>query len=141
PGRGDEAVGWGASGDVVVDAVDGRPEAVPGAATAPSGETPAELSPLGCRAELAPVGDGDGLTVTVEDPSAQVTTAVPDGEDGAAVSGAVTVTSQEHGTRALLQGIVLTDPATGAVVAGARNTPEIPLRWIGAEGATRTERA
>ena len=141
PGRGEEDAGWGASGDVLVDVVDGRPEAVPGAVTAPSGEIPAELSPLGCRAELAPVGDGDGLTVTVEDPSVQVPTAVPDGEDGAAVSGTVTVTSQDHGSRALLQGIVLTDPATGTVVAGARNTPEIPLQWIGAEGVTRTERA
>ena len=36
---------------------------------------------------------------------------------------------------------MLTDPATGTVVAGARNTPEIPLQWIGAEGVTRTERA
>src|SRR5699024_389935 len=62
-------------------------------------------------------------------------------ELGVSVTAEVTVTSPDLGTRALLQGIVLTDPHTGGVVAGARNASTSALQWIGEEGVTRTGRA
>src|SRR5699024_5507274 len=60
---------------------------------------------------------------------------------GVSVTAEVTVTSPDLGTRALFQGVVLSDPRTGAVVAGARNAPTSALQWIGEEGVTRTGRA
>lgn len=141
PERGREDAGWSASGDVLVDVVEGRLEVVPGAVTAPSGEVPADLSPLRCRAQLAPLGDGDGMAVAVTDPTTRVSTAIPEDAVGAGVMGQVTVTSADLGTRALFQGIVLSDPDTGTVVAGARNAPTIALQWLDEGGVTRTGRA
>ncbi|WP_114854646.1 hypothetical protein [Brachybacterium sp. YJGR34] len=140
PGRGEDDAGWSASGDVLVDVVGGALEPVPGAVTAPGGEIPADLGPLACGAELRAVGDGDGLAITASDAAQSVSTTPP--EDGAGgVTAEVTVTSEDLGTRALLPGVVLTDPATGTIVAGARNSPEIPLQWLGEDGMTRAETA
>lgn len=141
PGRGTDDAGWAASGDVLVDVVEGRLRVVPGAISAPSGEIPADLSGLACRAPLEAEGDGDGLTVAVEHPTTSVSTLVPEDEQGAAITAEVTVTAQEPGTRALLQGVVVVDPATGTVVAGARNATDIALQWIDEDGVTRTDSA
>ncbi|ASK65030.1 hypothetical protein CFK39_03420 [Brachybacterium avium] len=141
PGRGEADAGWSADGDVLVDVVGGAVEVVPGAVSAPSGEVPVDLSPLQCGARLAPLGEGDELAVQVADPTTRVSTRVPEDELGVAVSARVTVTSPDLGTRALLQGVVLTHPGTGTVVAGARNTPRIALQWIDQDGVTRTARA
>lgn len=141
PGRGGEDAGWSASGDVLLDVVDGALHAVPGAVTAPSGEIPADLSALACRAPLAAVGDGDGLRVTVGDPASRVPAAAGEDEIGAGITAQVTVTASTPGTRALLQGIVVTDPATGSVVAGARSSTEIGLQWVDQEGVSRAETA
>lgn len=141
PGRGAQDAGWSASEDVLVDVVDGGLRPVPGAVSAPSGEVPADLSALACRTSLEAVGDGDGLAVSVEDPTTSVSTRVPEGADGVGVSAEVTVTSTRSGTRALLQAVVLVHPGTGAVVAGARNTASIPLQWVGEDGVTGAERA
>lgn len=141
PGRGDDDAGWSASEDVLVDVVGGELRAVPGAVTAPSGEVPADLSALACRAPLSAVGEGDGLEVSVADPATSVSTAVPEDAPGAGVTAQVTVTAQDLGTRALLQGIVVTNPGTGTVVAGARNATDIPLQWIDEDGVARSETA
>ena len=141
PGRGEDDAGWSASGDVLVDVVDGGAEAVPGAVTAASGEVPVDLSPLQCGATLAPLGDGDELAVAVAEPTTRVSTLVPEDELGVSVTAEVTVTSPDLGTRALLQGVVLTNPATGTVVAGARNAPTVSLQWIDEDGVSRTGRA
>lgn len=141
PGRGEDDAGWSASGDVLVDVVDGGAEVVPGAVTAASGEIPVDLSPLQCGARLAPLGDGDELAVAVAEPTTRVTTLVPEDELGVSVTAEVTVTSPDLGTRALLQGVVLTNPATGTVVAGARNAPTVSLQWIDEDGVSRTGRA
>lgn len=141
PGRGEDDAGWSASEDVLVDVVDGAVEAVPGAVTAPSGEVPADLSPLHCDATLTPLGDGEDLAVTVTDPTTRVSSVVPEDGIGNSVTAEVTATSPDLGTRALFQGIVLTNPDTGTVVAGARNSPTISLQWIDADGVTRTGRA
>ncbi|MEE1618350.1 hypothetical protein [Brachybacterium sp. J153] len=132
---------WAADGDVLLDVVGGTARAVPGAVTAPDGEVPVDLSGLTCRAAPATVGDGDGLTLAVADPV--TTLPAQPGEDGTArgVSAAVTVTAAEPGSRTLLQGIVLLEPSTGTIVAGARNADRLPLQWIGPEGVTRTETA
>ena len=114
---------------------------VPGAVSAPSGEVPVDLSPLHCGAALRPLGEGDDLTVRVADPTTRVSAHVPEDELGVSVTAEVTVTSPDLGTRALFQGVVLSDPRTGAVVAGARNAPTSALQWIGEEGVTRTGRA
>jgi len=140
PGRGDDDAGWRASGDVLVDVVDGELRAVPGVATAPSGEAPVDLSPLHCRATLEPLGDGNGMTVTAKDPTTRVSTGYDEDELGSSVTAQVTATSPDLGTVALLQGIVITNPETGTVVAGARNTPTISLQWMAEDGATRAER-
>lgn len=139
PGRGD--AGWSTREDVLVDVVDGSAEAVPGAVSAPSGEIPADLSPLHCGATLAPLGDGDGLGVEVAEPTTEISTVVPDEEVGSSVTAEVTATSPDRGTTGLFHAVVLTDPGTGSVVAGARNTTTIPLQWMDADGVTRTERA
>ncbi|ATG51458.1 hypothetical protein CFK38_07885 [Brachybacterium vulturis] len=141
PGRGEADAGWSADGDVLVDVVDGAVEVVPGVVTAPSGEVPVDLSPLQCGARLVPLGEGDELTVEVADPTTRVSTRVPEDELGVSVSAQVTVTSPDLGTRALFQGVVLTHPGTGTVVAEARNTPRISLQWIDEDGVTRTGRA
>ena len=141
PGRGEEDAGWAANGDVLVDVVDGGLRAVPGAVSAPSGEVPVDLSPLACHTVLEPVGDGDGLTVSVEDPATSVTTVLPEDGFPRSVTAQVTVTAADHGTRALFQTVVVVNPATGTVVAGARNASEIALQWIGEEGVTGAERA
>lgn len=141
PGRGGDDAGWVASEDVMVDVVDGALEVVPGAVSAPSGEVPVDLSPLHCGAALRPLGEGDDLTVRVADPTTRVSAHVPEDELGVSVTAEVTVTSPDLGTRALFQGVVLSDPRTGAVVAGARNAPTSALQWIGEEGVTRTGRA
>ncbi len=141
PGRGEDDAGWAASEDVMVDVVDGAAEVVPGAVSAPEGEVPVDLSPLHCGATLRPLGEGDDLAVRVDDPITSVSTHVPEDELGASVTAEVTVTSPDLGTRALFQGVVLSDPRTGTVVAGARNAPTSALQWIGQEGVTRTGRA
>ncbi|MDN6329834.1 MAG: hypothetical protein L0J84_10885 [Brachybacterium sp.] len=141
PGRGEDDAGWSASGDVLVDVVDGGAEVVPGAVTAASGEVPVDLSPLQCGARLAPLGDGDELAVAVAEPTTSVSTLVPKDELGVSVTAEVTVTSPDLGTRALFQGVVLTHPGTGTVVAGARNAPTVSLQWIGEDGVSRTGRA
>lgn len=141
PGRGKDDAGWAASGDVLVDVVEGRLRVVPGAISAPSGEIPADLSALACRAPLEAVGDGDGLTVAVEDPTTRVSTVVPEDELGTAITARVTVTAQELGTRALLQGVVVVNPSTGTVVSGARNAPDVSLQWIDEDGVSRTDHA
>ncbi|WP_394215200.1 hypothetical protein [Brachybacterium vulturis] len=141
PGHAEADAGWSADGDVLVDVVDGAVEVVPGVVTAPSGEVPVDLSPLQCGARLAPLGTGDELAVQVADPTTRVSTAVPEDELGVSVSAQVTVTSPDLGTRALFQGVVLTHPGTGTVVAGARNTARIALQWIDQDGVTRTGRA
>lgn len=141
PGRGQDDAGWQASGDVLVDVVEGRLRIVPGAISAPSGEVPADLSALACRAPLEAVGDGDGLTVGVEDPTTRVSTAVPEDALGTAITARVTVTAQELGTRALLQGVVVVNPSTGTVVSGARNARAVALQWIDEDGVTRADRA
>lgn len=141
PGRGTDDAGWRASEDVLVDVVGGRLKVVPGAISAPTGEVPVDLSQLACRAPLEAVGDGDGLTVDVEDPTTSVSTLVPEDEPGTAITAKVTVTAQELGTRALLQGVVVVDPATGTVVTGARNATDVGLQWIDEDGVTRVDRA
>lgn len=140
-GPGSEEAGWGASEDVLVDVVDGAAEAVPGAVSAPSGEIPADLSPLHCGATLAPLGEGGDLGVEVAEPTTEVSTVVPDEELGSSVTAEVTARSSDLGTMALFHAVVLTDPTTGAVVAGARNATTIPLQWMDGDGVTRTERA
>lgn len=141
PGRGEDDAGWAASEDVLVDVVDGRLRAVPGAVSAPTGEVPVDLSPLACNSVLEPVGDGDGLEVSVEEPAGEVTTVLA--EDGLprSVTAEVAVTTADHGTRALFQTVVVVRPDSGTVVAGARNASEITLQWIGEEGVTRAGRA
>lgn len=141
PGRGEDDAGWSASGDVLVDVVDGGAEVVPGAVTAASGEVPVDLSPLQCGATLAPLGGGDELAVAVAETTTRVSTLVPEDELGVSVTAEVTVTSPDIGTRALLQGVVLTNPETGTVVAGARNAPAVALQWIDEDGVSRTGRA
>lgn len=141
PGRGDDDAGWAASEDVMIDVVDGAVEVVPGAVSAPSGEVPVDLSPLRCGATLRPLGEGDDLSVQVADPTTSVSTLVPEEELGVSVTAEVTVTSPDLGTRALFQGVVLSSPRTGTVVAGARNAPTSSLQWIDEEGVTRTGRA
>lgn len=132
---------WAADGDVLLDVVGGEARAVPGAVTSPDGEAEVDLAPLACRAGLAPVGDGDGVALTVADPVTTVPAA--SGADGAArgVSATVTVTAAEAGTRVLLPGIVLVEPSTATIVAGARSADRLPLQWLGADGITRTETA
>lgn len=137
PGRGEH--GWASSEDVLLDVVDGELETVPGAVTAPDGEAPVDLSGLACGAPLAPLGDGDGLRVEVDDPSTSLPAEAPEGTLGASVTAEVAVTSTDRGTRALLQGIAVTDPSSGAVLAGARSASEIPLQWIGEEGVSTSE--
>lgn len=139
PGRGEE--GWSSSQDVLLDVVGGELQAVPGAVAAPEGEIPADLSPLGCRAPLKAVGDGDGLSVTVSDQETSVPSLVPEKADGVAVDAQVTVTSKDLGTRALLQGVVLTSPTSGTVVAGARNATDVGLQWIDEDGVSTAESA
>ncbi|MFC7376363.1 hypothetical protein ACFQRD_13925 [Brachybacterium sp. GCM10030268] len=141
PDRGEDDAGWSTSDDVLFDVVDGSPQPVPGAATAPEGEIPADLSSLGCRSPLEPVGDGDGLSVTVSDQETSVPAAVPEDQLGAGIDAEVTVRSEDLGTRALLQGVVLTAPESGTVVAGARNAGDIGLQWIGEEDVTTSETA
>lgn len=141
PGRGTDDAGWAASEDVLVDVVGGALRAVPGAVSAPTGEVPVDLSALACRAPLAAVGSGDGVQVSVADPSTRVSTVVPEDAPGAGITGQVTVTSQDPGTRALLQGIVVTNPESGTIVAGARNSPVAALQWIGEDGVTGAETA
>lgn len=137
PGRGEE--GWSSSQDVLLDVVGGELQAVPGAVTAPEGEISADLSPLGCRAPLKAVGDGDGLSVSVAEQETSVSTLVPEEVDGVAVDAQVTVTATNLGTRALLQGVVLTSPDSGTVVAGARNARDVGLQWIGEDGVSTAE--
>lgn len=141
PGRGGADAGWAADEDVLVDVVDGRLRAVPGAVSAPTGEIPADLSPLTCGSELAAVGDGDGLEVEVAHGTDRVTTVPPEDGSPRSVGAEVRVTAQEQGTRALFQTVVVVRPSTGTIVAGARNSSGIALQWIGEEGASRTERA
>lgn len=140
-GRPAERSGWTASEDVMVDVVEGRLRAVPGAVSSTDGEIPADLSSLACGTELAPVGDGDGLAVRAEDPTTTIPAEIPRDSVGDGARARVTVTSTDHGTRALLAGIVVTDPATGTITAGARNAEAIPLQWLDAEGATTGETA
>ena len=72
-----------------------------------------------------PVGDGDGLGRSGRRAHHQrVTTLVPEDESVSRVTAEVTVTSPDLGTRALLQSVVVTNPATGTVVAGARNASD-----------------
>lgn len=136
---------WSATEEVLVDVVDGTLEVVPGAVTAPSGEVPMNLSPLHCGATLAAQGPEGALAVEVTDPTTEITAATDGAEEGdetgGAVTAQVTVTSQDHGTRALFQEIVLTDPRTGAVVAGARSAGTAALQWVGTEGVTTTGHA
>ena len=61
--------------------------------------------------------------------------------DGVAVDAQVTVTAKDLGTRALLQGVVLTSPDSGTVVAGARNAPAVGLQWIDEDGVSTAESA
>ncbi|WP_253705505.1 hypothetical protein [Brachybacterium sp. P6-10-X1] len=137
PGPGED--GWSSSRDVMLDVVGGELETVPGALEAADGEVPADLTPLTCRAPLESVGDGDGLSVTVSRQESSVSTLVPEEEVGVSVDARVTVTSTDLGTRALLQGVVLTNPSTGTVVAGARNAQAVGLQWIGEEGVATAE--
>ena len=53
----------------------------------------------------------------------------------------VSVTGGERGTRALLTGVVVVLPESGAIVAGARNAAGIPLQWLGEDGARIPDRA
>lgn len=140
-GRAAERSGWEASADVLLDVVDGRLRAVPGAATAVDGETPADLSILGCGRELAPVGDGAGLSITAADPSPTVHAEAPDDEAGAGATAQVTASSEDHGTLPLLTGIVVTRPGDDVIVAGARNAGSIPLQWMDGEGVSTAETA
>lgn len=128
-GDGDPA-GWSGSTEVLVDVVDGRLQPVPGAVTAPSGEIPADTSPLACGTPLEPVGDGDGLTVTAGDRATSVPASAPEDLDAVGVDATVEVTAPAPGTRALLEGIVLTTPEEHIVVAGARSTDTIGLQWF-----------
>lgn len=139
PGRGED--GWSSSRPVMLDVVDGKLQPVPGATDASDGEVPADLSPLGCRAPLSAVGDGDGMSVEVSRQESSVPTTIPAEEVGVSLDARVTVTSEDLGTRALLQGVVLTEPSTGTVVAGARNAESVGLQWIGAEGVATAESA
>ncbi|GAA1490366.1 hypothetical protein [Brachybacterium sacelli] len=139
PGRGED--GWSSSRDVMLDVVDGKLQTVPGATDATDGEVPADLSPLECRAPLSSVGDGDGLSVAVSRQDTSVSTTVPEEEAGVSVDARVSVTSEDLGTRALLQGVVLTNPSTGTVVAGARNAGSVGLQWIGEDGVSTAETA
>ena len=133
--------GWAASEDVMVDVVDGRLRAVPGVVSAPGGEAPADLSPLACHAVLEPVGDSAGYRMSVEDPSTEVSRAPREDGSPASVTASLTVTSPDHGTHSLFQTVVVVDPETGRIVAGARNASEIPLHWMDEEGVTQQERA
>jgi hypothetical protein len=140
-GRAAERTGWAAEHDVLLDVVGGELRAVPGALRAEDGEAPADLSSLACDRELAPVGDGAGLTVTAADPVTEVHAEAPADAVGAGVTAHVTAASADHGTLALMTGIVVTRPGDGRIVAGARNAPSIPLQWMDAEGVSRTETA
>src|SRR5699024_2614860 len=81
------------------------------------------------------------LSVAVSRQETRVSTQVPEDEVGVSVDARVTVTSTDLGTRALLQGVVLTNPSTGTVVAGARNAGAVGLQWIGQEGVATAESA
>ncbi|MFI8777875.1 hypothetical protein ACIGH6_12435 [Brachybacterium paraconglomeratum] len=140
-GRAAERSGWEASSDVLLDVVDGRLRAVPGAVTAEDGETPADLSSLGCGRELAPVGDGAGLSVTAADPSPAVHAEAAEDEAAAGATAQVSAASEDHGTLPLMTGIVVTRPGDGVIVAGARNAGSIPLQWMDGEGVSTAETA
>lgn len=140
-GPGGEQSGWGASEDVLVDVVDGTLRAVPGVVSAPSGEVPADLSALACGAVPAPRGDGDGLEVAVSAAEHRVPSRAGEDGVGAGVTAEVSVTGGERGTRALLTAVVVVQPESGAVVAGARNAAGIPLQWLGEDGARIPDRA
>ena len=140
-GRAAERTGWEADRDVLLDVVDGRLRAVPGAVSTEDGEAPADLSALSCGRELAPVGDGAGLAVTAEDPAAAVYSVPAEDAPGAGASAQVTARSDDHGTMPLMTGIVVTTPRTGTIVAGSRNAPSIPLQWMDEEGVSTAETA
>ncbi|WP_341856098.1 hypothetical protein [Brachybacterium sp. GPGPB12] len=133
-GRAAQRSGWEASADVLLDVVDGRLRAVPGAVTAEDGETPADLSSLGRGRGLAPVGDGAGLSVTAADPSPAVHAEAGEDEAGAGATAQVTAASEDHGTLPLMTGIVVTRPGDGVIVAGARNAGEHPAAVDGRRG-------
>jgi len=140
-GRAAERSGWRAEEDVLLDVVGGRLRAVPGAVSATDGEAPADLSALGCGQELAPVGDGAGLSVTAADPSPSVYEEAPADDVGAGATAQVTAASADHGSLALMTGIVVTRPGDGVIVAGARNAGSIPLQWMDGEGVSTAETA
>jgi hypothetical protein len=140
-GRAAERTGWEASDDVLLDVVGGRLRAVPGAVSAVDGEAPADLSALSCGRELAPVGDGAGLSVSAADAVDAVYSVPAEDAPGDGASAQVTARSEDHGTMALLTGIVVTTPRTGTIVGGARNAPSIPLQWMDEEGVSTAETA
>ena len=79
--------------------------------------------------------------MSVENPSTEVSRAPREDGSPASVTASLTVTSPDHGTHALFQTVVVVDPETGRIVAGARNASEIPLHWMDEEGVTQQERA
>jgi hypothetical protein len=140
-GRAAERTGWAADRDVLLDVVDGRLHAVPGAVSTQDGEAAADLSSLSCGHELTPVGDGAGLSVSAEDAASAVYSEAPADELGAGASARVTAVSAEHGTLPLMTGVVVTTPRSARIVAGARNAASIPLQWMDEEGVSTAETA
>lgn len=138
PRRGENPAGWLASADVLLDVVDGQVRPVPGALTAPSGEIPVDMSGLACGTALtATDADAASLAISVQTPPTSLP-AAPADEGPVMLSADVTVTAPTPGTRGLLEGIVITNPTTGTIVAGARHADVIGLGWIPEEGITST---
>lgn len=136
PHRGENPAGWLASADVLLDVVDGQVQPVPGALTAPSGEIPVDMSGLSCGTALT-ASDDASLAISVQTPPTSLP-AAPADEGPVMLSAGVTVTAPAPGTRGLLEGIVITNPATGTIVAGARHADVVGLGWIPEEGITST---
>lgn len=128
--------GWSASQQVLIDVVDGQVRPVPGAVTAPGGEIPADTSRLHCGARLEPMGDGAGLSVSVSEQETTVPSSPSADEDAVGVDARVGVSASEPGTRALLEGVVVTLPDSRTVVAGARNAESIGLAWFTQDGVS-----
>lgn len=140
-GRAARDSGWAAPAPVLIDVAGGKVRPVPGVVTAPEDEGRIDPSGLRCGARLEPVGDGAGVTLELGDRTESISTVATEEDTAPAVTASLTFSTQEPGTRALLPAVVLTDPDTGRIVAGARNAELAPLHWVSAEGTTLPELA
>lgn len=131
---------WQTSSPVLIDVVDGQLQPVTGAVTAPAGEIPAETSLLACGAIPEGARAEPGLQVRAEDHRTSVPATGTDGQ-AVGVDATLRIVPERPGTRALLEGIVITLPGTGQIVAGARSAETVGLQWLGADGISTTTTA